>query len=247
MEQQQAGQNVVPTPNTKALLSKLEDARGLGIHSLESLNAQGETLDRIHVMNEEHTKVLGQAEWTRKRLSVRGRIASLFKKKPDSGIGNKSDKKQVVTIPTAQQATNGGLLYQQQPQTQVKEPPVEELLTEEDVIWHPEKKQQYLQQQQRLRQQQPQQQQQQQLQKSGSNPLYDDDLLAGMTPEQRQLLEEQDRDLDSMGGVLADLKQISLRTNSELRSQSVKIDNIHDQVDKNDYALRRTTILLGGK
>lgn len=47
-----------------------------------------------------------------------------------------------------------------------------------------------------------------------------------MTDAQKELLESQDRDLDAISSVLSDLKQISLRTGSEVNSQSKKIDDI---------------------
>jgi len=225
-----------PTPSTKALLRKLEETRDIGTHTLEELNTQGETLGRIQSLNEQHTQTLKGADWHLKKLSVRGRISTLFKKKPTSvSSQNKSEKKQ-------------------QPKLQAKETPpspavnttantkkVEEKLTEEDLIWRPELQQQKAQQQPQLQKTQPSSQQ------APSNPLYDDELLAGMTQEQRATLEEQDQDLDMMSSVLADLKQISMKTNTELVSQGTKIDQIHSQVDQNSYVLQKTNIKLGAR
>lgn len=54
-----------------------------------------------------------------------------------------------------------------------------------------------------------------------------EEMLEAMTPAERQMLEDQENDLDAMTSVLADLKQISARTNTELHSQSKKIDGLH--------------------
>jgi hypothetical protein len=72
-----------------------------------------------------------------------------------------------------------------------------------------------------------------------------EDPLHGHPPElsssQMAMVQEQDADLDQMSNMLSALKEMSIATQSELNSQSQKIDHIDHQVDKNLYSLQKTT------
>jgi len=192
------------SPNTKAMVARLNDARDIGANSLAQLNEQSEAMDRIHSLNTEHTYTLQEADRNMQKLSIRGRISLLFNKKPKLKKDKKTEKEP--------QKESSDDLAQEHPPAKPPTPPHEQL-TQEELIWHPEKRPQY----------------------SGE---HDPEILAGMTEEERKMVEEQDSDLDTMSSLLKDLKQISIRTNAELGTQSKKIDDLHAQVDVNSSALQ---------
>jgi len=173
-------------------------------------------LDRIHKLNEEEKEVLKSSEWQLKKLSVRGRISTFFQKKP------KSEKKAHKELAKKKDKAD---VDKKKVNLATEQPAVEEELTEEDGIWHPEKKK---------------------TSRGVQQPAEssENSYLEGMTPAQREMIEDQDRDLDMMSSILGDLKQISIQTNTELNSQSEKIEQIHVQVDQNNYALQKTNIRL---
>lgn len=246
MEETQTMQQATAPPNTRAMVQKLQETRDMGVDTLSKLSEQSETLDRINSLNDEQKDTLKGADWMMKKLSVRGRIATFFSKKPDvwkdktkvSKHEKKNDKaahKMAAEQPLPQQddpshAHKDDKHTNNKKKRSSKEKP-QEPLTEEDLIWHPELRGTHK-------------------VASTARPLADPDnpteeeILEGMTEEQRQMIREQDEDLDAMASLIGDLKQISIRTGTELNSQSRKIDEIDTKVEMNNYALRQTNIRL---
>jgi hypothetical protein len=66
-----------------------------------------------------------------------------------------------------------------------------------------------------------------------------------LSSEQLEMVREQDKDLDQMTDMLSTLREMSIATQSELSSQTKKIDHIDQQVDNNLYSLNKTNKKLG--
>eukprot|EP01111_Echinosteliopsis_oligospora_P012053 TRINITY_DN409_c0_g1_i1.p1 TRINITY_DN409_c0_g1~~TRINITY_DN409_c0_g1_i1.p1 ORF type:complete len:226 (-),score=74.62 TRINITY_DN409_c0_g1_i1:99-776(-) len=191
-------------PDTKSMIRQLEETRQVGVSSLESLHVQGEQLTTIENLNNEHSAVLSQSESSIRKLSLGGRIAEKFRRKP-------ANYKPPTKKGQAKSTTEIIQEHKSKDKQDKKQVSSQESLFKYDGI------------------------------------VYDKTTghAEGLTEEQLAMVEEEDRDLDTMSDLLSSMKAMSMAANTELKAQSVKIDRINDQVDNNNYRLKKASINLG--
>jgi len=222
--EQQTTRAVNDVPNTKDMVRRLEETCGVASGMLENLHTQGEQMDRVIDMNNTHSDQLYTAEKLTRQLSFRGRISNMFRKK--SGPSK--------VKPTPQMSTEypGNKVQQQEkPQKEKKEVEKEEkveVLSAEDAIWAERSKPPVF------------------VQES-KKVDYDDGLPPDLTTAQREMIQEEDNDLDQMANILTSLREMSYVTQAELQNQSNKLDVMDSQVDRNLYSTQKTTNKLAAK
>jgi len=204
-------------PDTKAMVRRLEETTGIAGATLEKLQIQGDQMNRVIDMNNEHTDHLYVADRLTTQLSFGGRIKNLFTKKSAN-----------TTTPHPQMSKEQEAEQKKEKKRKDKEEKAREKakakekeLTPEDKIWAERAA-------------------------NGIAP-DGSPCPVDLSAAQLELIQEQDRDLDQMANILYSLKEMSHVTNTELQSHSVKLDVIDEQVEKNLYSTKKTTARLNAK
>jgi len=224
MEQQTTTSKDVP--NTKEMVRKLEETAGVANGMLENLHIQGEQMDRIIDMNNSHSDQLHTAEKLTRQLSFSGRISNLFRRNSSSHHHQTKPQMSKETPVKKEEKKEKKEDKKEKNEKKNKKEPEEEL-SPEDALWKERSDPNYV-----------------PPAKSQSVPSSPGAHPADLNAQQLQLVEEQDRDLDQMANILYSLKEMSKVTQTELQSQSKKIDVMDEQVEKNLYTTKKTTAKL---
>lgn len=211
-------------PNTKEMIRKLEETTGVASSMLENLHLQGEQMDRVIDMNNGHSDQLHSAERLARELSFTGRISNLFRRKSAPSHRTVPSSKPQMSNEHPEKKKEEKKEKKEKKAKPDKKQKEEEELTPEDRIWKERADPNYV-----------------PPAKKESDTMQQGWVHPDLTEAQKQLVQEQDRDLDQMANILYSLREMSQVTNSELHNQSKKIDIMDEQIERNLNSTKKTT------